>query len=119
MANRNVHAGLIVVSYPSSITGLMNMLVENSHKFIEQNQPKKQISKYSDLIKPVSQLFTFITNSFFKEKIDAKKVVDNFITDLIAIRKIKGVTLKLSTTNDITHGVVFIYLADCNMKCDS
>ena len=42
MANRNVHAGLIVVGYPSSIKLLMNVLVKNSQIFVKQNQLKKQ-----------------------------------------------------------------------------
>jgi hypothetical protein len=112
MANRNVHAGMIIVSYPSSIKLLMNVLVKNSQIFMKQNQLKKQKNNYYTAI---DSLFESITSyiPIINNKIDTNtknNVIDNFITDLKAIRKIKGKPWELSTANDITHGVVFIYL---------
>jgi hypothetical protein len=112
MANRNVHAGMIIVSYPSSIKLLMNVLVKNSQIFMKQNQLKKQTNNYYTAVNSLFEsIIPYIPT--INNKIDTKtknNVINNFITDLKAIRKIKGKLWELSTANDITHGVVFVYL---------
>jgi hypothetical protein len=115
MANRNVHAGLIVVGYPSSIKLLMNVLVKNSQIFVKQNQLKKQTNNYYDPINSlVESIISYIP--IINNKIDTTTIIDlknkknNVIDNLKAITKVKGFLWELSTANDITHGVVFIYL---------
>jgi hypothetical protein len=112
MANRNVHAGMIIVGYPSSIKLLMKVLVKNSQIYMEQNQLKKQTYNYYNSINSVFELF-IPRIQIINNKIDTKtknNVIKNLIIDLKAIRKIKGKLWELSTANDITHGVVFVYL---------
>jgi len=119
MANRNVHAGLIVVSYPSSIKLLMQILVYNSKEFTKQNKLKKQTNNYYD---PIYNSINSVVESFISRIpiinniidtttiIDLKNKKNNVIDNLKAISKVKGFLWELSTANDITHGVVFVYL---------
>jgi hypothetical protein len=114
MANRNVHAGFVVVGYRSSLIELMETLVYNSEEFIAQHESKKQTTNYIDWLSETLSPYV----PFLKEKRDNKKfnsvkanILTKFITDLNAIKRIKGILWKLSTANDITHGVVFIYLS--------
>jgi len=104
MATRNVHAGLVVVGFPDSLPKLFDRITSLAVSYYDQRPAsEKAPSLWDKLLQvkddpkfPEAAKLDFIANPFW---------------DYTSIKKIKGLLWQLSSTNDMTHGVIFIYMS--------
>jgi hypothetical protein len=113
MAKRNVNAIIVVIGFRKKFTDLLKMLINNSHAYLAQPYlapQDKNTGEQSDFPPDTYYYGEKIPDEPIPDKVK-NKILEEFITDLASIKKIKGNLWSAIKGVDLTHGVVFFYLS--------